>query len=249
MENCLVTRLRGTVDADLPTLGEITFKLAAGKTNVNSNFGPGAVISLVSGEATATMFGQATTFPITCPTDYHGVGHVKITTTTACVFSVKSKYVFECLPECIIMAAEPINTELFQYSPIQYFGVPSNTDADNTITGDIAYIFKLQKAGTGTKIELARCNHLRGNIAALGRVMNSYVNEITIFKTALSGSIEEFVAAARQSGLTSSARDVSFPYMSGGSNVTFQGVKQTGASNTLSWTATTITFNSVTITA
>lgn len=84
---------------------------------------------------------------------------------------------------------------------------------------------------------------ISGNINNFGRNIN--LSWLTLTATNLSGSIESFVASARNAGRTTAEIHMNI----NNTNITFNGSTYTDAGGSLSWTANTITFNGVTINA
>lgn len=110
---------------------------------------------------------------------------------------------------------------------------------DNHLTGNISSLVK-----TGIKnIDLGGNQSVTGDILSFGNITT--LENIALRKTLVSGTIESFVAAQRAAGRTTGSVSGN---SAGWGNVTFNG-STTNAKGAVSWTATTITMNGVTINA
>jgi hypothetical protein len=91
-----------------------------------------------------------------------------------------------------------------------------------------------------TKINLMRAQEVDGSFESLGKC--TALTDIKIAETHIGGTVEAFVARQRGAGRTT-ASNIAIAL----ALTTFNGSPVTHNSTTLSWTATTITFNGVTI--
>lgn len=121
-----------------------------------------------------------------------------------------------------------------------------NNEAQTMRTGEAADFVKF--AATMTELNISFNTLITGNIADFGPCVN--LTTLNISNTGVTGSLEGFVAAQRAAGRTT-CNSLSLPYIGEGQTITFNGAKITTIqyTNTLSWTANTITFNGTTITA
>ena len=96
-----------------------------------------------------------------------------------------------------------------------------------------------------TDIALVHSSSIGGDFKYLALLGFEFQGEAYI-DTAITGSIEDFVAVKRGLGQTTGSR--TFSWLGDGNRISFNGVYFTNkASYTLSWTATTITFDGVQI--
>lgn len=110
------------------------------------------------------------------------------------------------------------------------------------LAGDIKYMSVFHAAPTFSFIS---CSNLYGDISSLGPCVG--LTTVNFNGTALSGNLEDFVAAQRANGRASGT--ISCPFI-GESQIKWRGASIASAStDVLSWTATTITFKGETITA
>lgn len=114
----------------------------------------------------------------------------------------------------------------------------------SNISGNIASLAPLVNL---TTLQFNKNANITGNIASLGTLVN--LTTLNSFNTNLIGSIEGFVQAQRTAGRTTESTGITIPYGLG-SGVTFNGNLIGNALNrVLTWTASTITFDGVTIDA
>lgn len=110
---------------------------------------------------------------------------------------------------------------------------------DNHLTGNISSLVK-----TGLKnVDLGGNQSVTGDILSFGNITT--LENIALRNTLVAGTIESFVAAQRAAGRTTGSVSGN---SAGWGNVTFNG-STTNAKGAVSWTATTITMNGVTINA
>jgi len=125
--------------------------------------------------------------------------------------------------------------------------IPSNVKNIRVIVDNVD-IQNLAGVSSLESLYVGNCHSCTGNINGFGSIP-AFINFFGgTFDCTFSGSIEQFVANKRAAGVTESPSEVTFNWVSG--NVTFNGSNIPFAANLkLSWTATTITFNGVTINA
>ena len=253
--NCLVTKLKATVDnSNLEKLGVLDI-FGTGNADIGFRGSSPITVKCVSG----TMYSDsARTQAITEKVIPVSVNTFYVYIVNGTHIEVSSKYnitFFYATP-----ATEKMNTEDFKYSTgiarltvpqikgklsdlsgltscttLELVGssAPYNTELEGYIS-DIAGLTAL------TKINLMRADHVRGSFESLGKCIA--LTEIKIAETHIAGTVEAFVARQRGAGRTT-ASNIAISL----ADTTFNGSPVTHNNTTLSWTATTITFNGVTI--
>lgn len=238
--NCLVTKLKGTVNNDsLLKLRELRFKAPSGLTKISGGiYNSPVVINLISGNATAykgtTEPLAETSFPVTT-----GDGNaVQITTTSECVFSIIEKYKVRTINGILI--AGDIDLAEFKYAN-GLVGLSAGSQAKN-IHGDIKDLLNEDcptKPFNSSSISFANCSKIYGDFSDLA-YFTSDINtfSVNVYNTQIAGSIEKYVAkcVASPVGITTkSSIDVEYP----NGLVTFQGTVVTGnTDNILKWKPT-----------
>jgi hypothetical protein len=143
-------------------------------------------------------------------------------------------------PECI---AEELGDLSVLPATLTTLTIMSKTTYQNYLKGDIADM--------GSKFVNLSSFNLKDNksitgkmqdIATLFPVLNN-MGDVTGL-IGITGSIEDFVHVRRTQGVTSGSVSISFGNYSG---ITFNGEKMTAGGTSFSWTASTITYNGVTI--
>ena len=253
--NCLVTKLKATVNnSNLEKLGVLDI-FGTGNADIGFKGSSPITVKCVSG----TMYSdQARTQAIT-----EKVIPVSANTTYLYIadgthIEVSSKYnitFFFATP-----ATEMISTEDFKYSTgITRLTVPQIKGKLSDLSG-LTSCTTLELVGTSapynfevegdisdiagltalTKINLMRAQKVIGSFESLGKCIA--LKDIQLAETRIGGTVEAFVARQRGAGRTT-ASNIAISL----ADTTFNGSSVTHSNTTLSWTATTITFNGVTI--
>lgn len=259
MENCLVTKLKGTVEnSDLIHFGG--FRVVVNNENYpNKDYYRNAMsipsdakVYLISGNVDAIVNSDNTHIPITAegtllnssgyPYAFHlfGTGEVEVT----------SKYNMDVLEiGTLISTKTNIFKEIKYMKPlngVRVRGYDKNWSIDDidivcsdagsleieysNISGDVAQI--VSKFPNTNKVTLFN-SKVTGDFKLLGRNINLIEFSIPVSMT---GTIEEFVAEARNAGRTE-ATNVSLGNVS--NNITFEGNSLSGNYH-ISWTSDTI---------
>jgi hypothetical protein len=273
MGNCLVTKLKGVVDNDnLPILGKLAFNAKRGTGNnvygLNRiGFNEDATIEVlhgsIGGQRSITIF--ANTFPYLIElgefvTD-EGYDYLTIV-----VPKYNIKYL-TFLQSLDVNFGVNVNMNDFEYSILSGLYIIYNGDRQNKIKvimnksvsekltelemasseiqGEPFDVTDLGLNGRLSRLGLGGVTNLIGSMNNLGFSPISYLGGPNTKN--VSFNIEQFVANNRTAGRTTGS--LSLPYI-GACNCTFNGAAvDNQESNSLSWTATTITFNGVTIDA
>ena len=115
----------------------------------------------------------------------------------------------------------------------------------NCAKGDIASVKEFLP--NLTKANFSNSKGLYGDFKWLGLININDFN-FCVFKTQISGNIEDFVAIRRENGQTTG--EVTFNWLGDGGKLKFKGIAIANVTNnTISWDETTITLNGETITA
>lgn len=137
--------------------------------------------------------------------------------------------------------------DLKSVTTLQVLRIKTPTDADSHVSGklsDLADLLELQE------IVISRCNSITGELSQLGSLVNLTTIKLAQnsgYDSLISGTIESFVAAQRLAGRTTES---GISCVFNHTNITFNGSLVSSSSvKTLSWTATTITYDGVTIEA
>lgn len=244
MENCLVKKLKAEVNnPDLMKIGEFDIPLPAGTfIDIDRNWiNRPVTVSLKSGNVAAEdENGSSISLPDTLEPSGVGIIH-KYTAIEDSVLCVTKVYDFNTIV-CSTVTNWDIDIKVFEYSPIIWFAQGENPQ----IHGDIAYVYKL--GNTQTYINIGYSNNdnkLYGDLSVFGNCL-SLSTLILRFQSGISGSIESMVSKFRANEKTTGSMTISVP-TSG--IITFNGTGITGTNKTLSWDATTITYDGTTITA
>lgn len=262
--NCLVTKLKGSVDADLPKLGVLKLEVnnsATGYRPIGIRIVEGATVTVSSPNSNiySDLQGTVTDNPrIISPSGSNTYSFF----TSGAIVEISSKYKLAAL----IWDGDikPVEIKDLKYSE----GLVNIT---GYLTGNLSDMSQLINL---TRLETPSATYdttmLLGNISALSTLVNltylaigkrrgitgalkdigslTHITDLQIGDTVISGSIEEFVAAQRLAGRTTCGQ-LNVPYI-GTTAVTFNGGSITAASNSvLSWTASTITLDGTTISA
>lgn len=131
----------------------------------------------------------------------------------------------------------------------------SNYSTSEKLSGTIEQLANTPSGNTLEKISITDSN-ITGTMAQLGKLESltniaKLANNEALSSPNFTGTVESFVNTRRNLATPQSTGTVTWNYPSETKgSVTFNGAAVTGGANTvLSWTATTITFNGVTITA
>jgi hypothetical protein len=242
--NCLVTKLKGTVNNDsLLKLGELRFKLPSGLTKAYAGqYGAPVEISLISGTATAYKGSGESQVQVTFPvTAGDGVG-TYITTTSECVVSVISKYELTSISG-IIVAGYIDLAELKYCKTIN--NVSTSLAPAINIFGDIKDLLNENtpvRPFNTEAVSFANCREVYGDFSDLAYFTSSVnTSKVNVYNSKIAGTIEKYVAkcVASPVGITTKSNiDVEYP----NGLVTFQGVVVTGnTGNILKWKPTETT--------
>lgn len=253
--NCLVTKLKAVVNnSNLKKLGVLDI-YGTGNADIGFKASSPITVKCISGsmysDSARTQAITEKEIPVSANTVY-----VYITNGTH--IEVSNKYAITFV--FMTPATEKLNVEDFKYSAgITRLTVPQikgklsdlsvltsctilelvgssaeyNTDLEG-VASDIAGLTGL------TKINLVRALKVIGSFESLGKCIA--LTEIKIAETHIAGTVEAFVARQRGAGRTT-ASNIAISL----ADTTFNGTSVTHSNTTLSWTATTITFNGVTI--
>lgn len=237
MEKCLVTKLNGVVDGNLPKLGQVSINVASGKSIEikRSLFNADADVWLVSGNVSCTIGGSS----VSLPHKLVSSEQLTITASADSVVAFTSVYDFKVF-DLGTSNDWNVDTESFKYSPITWAAV----GGCKLFHGDIKYLFKKGNVQTSVTIENdVLGDNLYGDIKYLGNCTSATLIEVR-YQSGLFGSIESLVAKFRENEKTTGSITVKT-----NTAFTFNGNNTTERSHTLEWTATTITWDSTTINA
>lgn len=255
--NCLVTKLKATVNnSNLEKLGVLDI-YGTGNADIGFKGSSPITVKCVSG----TMYSdQARTQAITEKEIPVSANTAYVYITNGTHIEVSNKYAITFV--FATPQTEKISTEDFKYSTgitrltvpqikgklSDLSGLTSCTTLElvgsavqyadaHDLEGDIADIAGLTAL---TKINLVKAREVYGSFESLGKCIA--LTEIKIAETFIAGTVEAFVARQRGAGRTT-ASNIAISL----ADTTFNGSSVTHSNTTLSWTATTITFNGVTI--
>lgn len=255
MGNCLKTQLKGVVDnPNLPFFGKGIIEVnAASSTTIKLRIDGGTSYLDVVGEGTITNEGTTGTH-VLCYSD-----------TNVTLSAGQYKVLFDKYKAIVSMAETNnvrIDTDDFEYVTSDV----TEVFYARSLRGDIKYFNSLPLL---TRLYATNCNELTGDIKDLlltnlvyftvaqtnvgGDISNLARNlsleEISIANSKLYGSIEGLVTAFRNNSKVSGSLTMgNLGY--GNNNISWKGVKIVAQDNcSLSWTASTITFNGETINA
>lgn len=250
--DCLVTKLKASVNNDeLLRLGILTVSFEnVSDLELVVSAENDRVVSLETSEGLSIVSGANTMFP-----HVTGTGKLYIHDKYNIVqpgMNTLSKYKWEDLKACskvlrFIFRNNNISgfetlSQLTVFTSLAILNISNTTDI--CINGDIKDI-----CGLPIMRFNIRNTNVIGNAAELGLLPLSTIEGIV--NTNINGSIEDMIAVRRGCrGETTGSITWNYPYTQSG-NITFQGEKipasLEGSSVILSWTATTITFGSITI--
>lgn len=259
--NCLVTKLKGVVNNDnLDLFGYMGIKTSTG--NIMFELSDAGTVKILHGTV-----GGNTEIPIVAGQYKYLVQYGTIAVDSG--YDEMIVYIPKYTIKRLYTNASPINLEDLQYSsplvelklgacnPLKYSEAAFNGILENL---DILYITNTSTVvnngpidvteigANGIMTKLSFSGIATGLTGSLNKAGMSPLTELNVPNTKeVSLSIETFVANNRAAGRTTGS--LSLPYL-GGCNCTFNGESVAiQASNSLSWTATTITLNGVTIDA
>lgn len=253
--NCLVTKLKATVDnSNLKKLGVLDI-YGTGNADIGFKGSSPITVKCVSGtmysDSGRTQSITEKEIPVSANTTYLYIvdgTHIEVSNKYAITF------VF------MTVATEKLNTEDFKYSTgIIRLTVPQIKGKLSDLSGltscttlelvGPSAAYNQELVGTAsdiagltalTKLNLMRAVNVTGSFESLGKCIA--LTEIKIAETLIGGTVEAFVARQRGAGRTT-ASNITISL----ADTTFDGSSVTHSNTTLSWTATTITFNGVTI--
>lgn len=258
--NCLVTKLIGVVNDDLPKYGVLVAEFT---DNVHS---ASAALGIISKSATkikaidsplystgGANWGYEVLVPENeevwvCPSsgkvEIYGKYDIKklvlIRGHFAPVDTIDLKYCTD-LKELTSMLSGELNN-LSGLTVMEKLILQRNS-ADYSLTGNIESLAGMTEL---TQLNIVLCKGLTGQLSSLGNLTK--LTSIAIGDTNISGSIEDFVVAQRTSGRTA-CEFLDMAWI-GSSKVTFNGGTISNSGSTvLSWTSSTITLAGTTINA
>lgn len=242
MSNCLVTKLKASVDdSSLVKLGGIRFTLNNGTANGVITTIPNKVLPFMVVEGNVSL-SQYQGDEISLPANLEYSDSWKtLTSVGKSVIEVGDKYSAKDL-SAIFLLCEPKDIEELDYMyNLETMNMNRSAAYLRGIVGDCAHLAKFPKLKR-IYWNNALCY---GNISVLGKL--TQLVELQWYTAQVTGSLEEFVANARAAGRTEGSVSLGWFNDTG---VTFNGETAAVKANTsLKWTATTITWNGKTITA
>ena len=134
--------------------------------------------------------------------------------------------------------------DLKSATALQVLRIKTPSGADSHIYGKLSDLADLSELH---EFVINRCINITGELSQLGSLVN--LTSITVmyesgYESLISGTIESFVAAQRLAGRTTES---GISCLFNHTNITFNGsLVSSSSQRTLSWTATTITYNGVT---
>jgi hypothetical protein len=260
MENCLVTKLKGSVNNDhLLKFGEFRVKIGAAKY-LGFAADDSQIISVVDGNL---LFNGQPTLQLTdnfqSTVNITGEGTVSIPNKynlTILEASFKEQIDLEKLRYCTKLRTISLSGSGFTYN-LDDINIESsvlkNVTIQNvdSIKGSIRNLLKYPLTSLKLNVNLKSFNE--NNFSVLGEFAECTNYDNTVSGSGLTGSIEDFVAQkrlARTAAGLEVAGTCTFRYLGDGRRITFQGTPVTNVNdNTISWTANTITYNGTTIDA
>ena len=253
--NCLVTKLKAVVNnSNLKKLGVLDI-YGTGNADIGFKGSSPITVKCISGSMYSD---QARTQAITEKEIPVSANAAYVYITNGTHIEVSNKYAITFV--YATPQTEKISTEDFKYSTgITRLTVPQIKGNLSDLSGltscttlelvgaSVPYNSELEGAASDiagltalTKINLLRAQHIYGSFESLGKCIA--LTEIKIAETRIAGTVEAFVARQRGAGRTT-ASNIAISL----ALTTFNGNSVTHDPTTLSWTATTITFNGVTI--
>lgn len=266
MKNCLVTKLKGTVDSDLPMLGKLIYDIPAGGTmNIKGAAVAGKEVSWNGSIIVSDESGNPVSSPaIVSAQIYHVSGGAN-----GGRLIVTHDYDINMPAQGLSIYNTKFGMgikDIMSWWNGTYFTLQSFTPTlDNKIYGDVSalhgHISALDRFSTEeervdlegnlnvmaeaslmTRFQFKYNNKVTGDIGQMFRG-NTVINHISLISTPnIGGTIEDFVKFQRGHGRTTGTVSAVF---NGG--MTFQGETYPIVRYDLSWTATTITWAGVTI--
>lgn len=256
MENCLVTKLKGVVDNDnLPIYGKAVIVVGTGDPSLL--FNKNTVVKVLGGTVngqTEISVNAGSPLLITSSTivsdGTYGEGQVGLQIDKYSLTGIERPISFDAedivysplssiqtISSTSVRNAESL-TAHFTEQTFTQFNIQSNNIAIN--------LTELGSNGTMVVVRTLGCSNVYGSLDKAG--MSPLSTQFSTPNTKnVSLNIETFVGYHRAAGRTTGS--FSLPYL-GACNCTFNGESVANlASNSLSWTATTITLNGVTINA
>lgn len=240
MENCLVTKLKASVNNDnLPILNTMKFFKDWVQSSYNTNYYVNVIPA--DGKTLTAYLSDGKVF-----LDQSGNPMSNTLTITS------SNFVHVPLDRCTMFIKNKADIKKVQSTftdftiPLSEFSYCTNIEIIRLyLSGDTKDISMNTKL-----VEFYSQNHngISGNISDFGKCTSLTV--LTVNSNRFAGSIEAFVAAQRANGRTSVSSSSPIAVALTGANVTFNGgnASKARAAN-LYWDATTITYDGETITA
>lgn len=260
MENCLFTKLKGSVNNDqLLKLGELKVKI--GEANyLGFAADDSQTISVVDGDL---LFNGQTTIQLTnsyqSNVNITGEGTVSIPNKyhlTIFEANFKEQIDLEKLRYCtklrnIRLAESGVTYDLDDFNIESSVLITVTIENVGRIKGSIRNLLKYPL--TTLRLNNSPKSFNENNFSVLGKFAECTSYGATVVGSGLTGSIEDFVTQKRLAR-ANKGLDVdgscTFTYLGDGGRITFQGTAITNVqNNTISWTANTITYNGTTIDA
>lgn len=253
--NCLVTKLKAVVNnSNLKKLGVLDI-YGTGNADIALRCSSPITVKCISG---SMYLDQARTQPITEKVIPVSASSSTVYIVNGTHIEVSSKYNITFV--YATPATDKMSTEYFKYSTgITRLTVPQIKGKLSDLSGltscttlelvgtSVPYNVELEGAASDIagltaliKINLVRAQHIYGSFESLGKCIA--LTDIKIAETRIGGTVEAFVARQRGAGRTT-ASNIAISL----ADTTFNGSSVTHNPTTLSWTATTITFDGVTI--
>lgn len=243
--NCLVTKLKASVDIDAPKLGYIKIHLLGGLNETYRQLGHNSAhkISLISGELTLkiTETGEVINLPAEIPAN---TNLTYITGNNGAVIEISDKYNIDNL-SVFGMTSDTISTKEFVFNKPIYFLFNQVSQARNNIIGNWNDIIN-KPTSRVSSIDIQYSSKINGELKDFARWCPDCVS-ISLNGSAITGSIEEYIQILRTTNRT---RPNSIDFTPGETNVTFNGESVSlSAPGNITWTDNTITYNGVTVDA
>jgi hypothetical protein len=250
MENCLKTKLKGSVDNnELVTLGAIRLPLQG---NVGKSYvGLGTEnhkVSLISGSFYDLKYASSSE-PISLPAMLGGTSNefTFICGSEGPTIEIGDKYSIQNLM-IFGFSAEPIKTEDFKFLQNPVYMLP-NCTVNTIFTGQWSDILELGSTDSVSSITLENTPNVNGVLKDFAAWMPNCA-VMSLKNSAVTGSIENYIQELRNTNRTRTNSITVANTL--GSHVTFNGNSIGGTDITnqsITWTENTITYNGITVNA
>lgn len=274
MKNCLVTKLKSSVDNNnLPIFDQLKFKVGhtgeALRFYMKAYASDNCVVTGIPDAGGAVSFSyisdesQTYTNPFTIADQMNGF--IAVASGADCTITILNKSKLRLLSNGSfgvngiiegakdILAAIPEEVKILRFERSISTEITLEDIISSCPTFEALYIAKsyymqgniaaLTQLSSFKNLDAGECRGLTGDITSLGSMTT--LENLALYATNVSGTMESFVAAQRASGRTTGTITGS-----GGNwgQVTFNGSRD-NAKGAVSWTETTITMNGITIDA